>query len=775
MQRRSFTTRLTLPVIAIATLVIGAGLALDYQLSKNRLLTIVEGNARQVVNDAAQRIDEMSTGVETAVRLLSSALQSTPDEALATRLLRSALASNRHIDAAAIILAPGADSAPQIYLQRRHVEHADMARSAAPTSAQLQRWLDEAEREGGPFWTSAATTGPEPRAAFFIEPFPDQQSTTPLGLIVVAVALEDLHGYLEGLRIDHDGFGFLLTPTGVAIGAPRGIVRATDADTLLAPLSAIDWDRWFADPAAPLRTRVNCPRRAGECDLHVQAVQDSRWFVGTVYSPQALLQPLRDYELRTVALGVAMLVLMAALVIAITRHLTRPLLSLTAASEAIARGQLDGELPPMHANDELGRLVHSFDTMRQDLATHIHTIEQAAEQRSRLEGELSAARDIQMAMVPQSGEAYRCAGYALWARLRPARAVGGDLYSFEERGQVLRFAVGDVSDKGVPAALFMARAMGLIQQWERDDATITPAQALRRLNRALVRDNDNCMFLTLFLGELHLTQRTLNYASAGHTPPLLLRDGTVRVLEQERGPALGLADDLEFPDNRLTLASDDRLVIYTDGFDEAMNPHNETFGDARLQQAVTEADDLPLPDAGAVLFNAIDEFADGCDQADDMTLLLLEPGERRNRPLQVSGTSLPVDAMLVEHAAHWLDEQWQVQGLWAEGLNELQLVQEELLCNLRDHSGLDASHTITLTLQRYASRVELECVDPGPAFNPLQDGTRSPLGASIDDAAIGGLGLHLITRFTDRQSYTREHGRNILRLTRAFPERNTQS
>ena len=770
----SFTTRLTLPVIAIAALVIGAGLALDYHQSKNRLLTIVEGNARQAVEDATLRIGEMSAGVETAVRLLSRALRSAPDEETAASLLRSALASNRHIDAAAIILSSGRDGEPTIFLERRDSEHAGLTRSAAPAATQLHAWLAEAEREGGPFWTSAATGTREPRAAFFVEPFPDGDDAPVLGLIVAAVALEDLHGYLEGLRIDHDGFGFLLTPTGIAIGAPRGIVRAADADEMLAPLSPVDWEQWLAAPREPLRSRVACPRREGECEFRVHAVENSRWYVGTVYSPRSLLQPLQEYELRTIALGLAMLALIAALVIAITRHLTRPLLSLTAASEAIARGQLDGDLPPAPGDDELGRLVRSFDTMRRDLATHIRTIEQSAEQRSRLEGELSAARDIQMAMVPQSGEARHSGGYALWARLRPARAVGGDLYSFEERGAVLRFAVGDVSDKGVPAALFMARAMGLIQQWERDDGAVAPAQALVRLNEALVRDNENCMFLTLFLGELHLARRTLSYASAGHSAPLLLRDGAVQVLAQERGPALGLAPGLAFPDNRTSLEADDRLVLYTDGFDEAINPRNEAFGEERLARAIRDADDLPLADAGEALFHAIDRFADGCDQADDMTLLLLEPTERRNRPLQVCGTSLPVDDQLVATATRWLEEQWQVQGLESEGLQDLQLVQEELLCNLREHSGLDERSSVTLKLLRYATRVELECVDPGPAFNPLEDGERSLLGEAISDAAIGGLGLHLITQLTQRQSYTRELGRNILRVTKVFADGDTQ-
>ena len=171
--------------------------------------------------------------------------------------------------------------------------------------------------------------------------------------------------------------------------------------------------------------------------------------------------------------------------------------------------------------------------LRRDLGNYIAEIETAAAQRSRMDGELSAAHDIQMAMLPQGGSAREQGKhFDFWTRVRPARAVGGDLYSYHRYGDRLLFSIGDVSDKGVPAALFMARAISAIQQWEVQSATAPPHIAMEQLNTALARDNENCMFLTLNLAVLDLRSRVLSFASGGHSPPLLLRNGQ----PSQRGP-----------------------------------------------------------------------------------------------------------------------------------------------------------------------------------------------------------------------------------------------
>ncbi|MEJ2531691.1 MAG: PP2C family protein-serine/threonine phosphatase, partial [Halioglobus sp.] len=160
--------------------------------------------------------------------------------------------------------------------------------------------------------------------------------------------------------------------------------------------------------------------------------------------------------------------------------------------------------------------------------------------------------------------------------------------------------MGDVSDKGVPAALFMARVISLIPQIAEPGAA--PGKVMAILNRALEQGNDNCMFVTLFLGVLDLHRRELRFASAGHTPPLLLRGGVATELPQQTGPALGLAAACDYPENTLQLRPGDRLAIYTDGIDEAFNERSQMFGQERCRRQLERSLAEPVAEAGASMF-----------------------------------------------------------------------------------------------------------------------------------------------------------------------------
>jgi sigma-B regulation protein RsbU (phosphoserine phosphatase) len=773
---RSFTARLVIPLTLAAALVISVGLFIDYELSRRRILDDLAADARAATQAAVQRIQEMTAGVESSVRLLGDALHDRPDAARVDELLRGVIDSNRHIFGAALAfapetLAPDAGRAPYRYRRGDDIIARDLG--AGGSAYWREPWFSLARERGEPLWVEPYfdDLGGRVLMTTFSAPIHTGDGDARgrfLGVVTADVALSDLNSYLESLRIDRSGFGFLLTRAGQVIGAPRGDVQLDTAqDTLRVREPGFAWSeaRDALARGESVSSVVDCPGAADGCRLRIAPVSGSDWSVGVVYAEEALLAPLRNYEARVFGIGLAMLLLMAVTVSLIARRLTRPLLGLAAASEAIARGDLDVELPPVTTNDEVGQLLRAFDGMRRDLGDYIARVESAAAARSRMDSELSAARQIQMAMLPQGGEAHqrsdRC---ELWARLRPAKAVGGDLYSFRQSATHLRFCVGDVSDKGVPAALFMARVISLIQQWEVQPDDVPPEAAMAQFNTALSRDNDACMFVTLLLGTLDLRSGELRFASGGHSAPLLLRDGRASALAQERGPALALQAGLDFPGNRVQLAADDRLLCYTDGFDEACSADEQFLGEAALTAIFEAGDALPVDAAGEALFAAVDRFSAGTTQFDDMSALLLEIPGRRRAPLQAHRVSLPIDAELPGAAAQWLRDQWQAQGLWETGLHDALLILEELTCNVRDHARTDPGDRLDLALERYAGHIEIECTDPGHGFNPLVDASRARLGASTLDADIGGLGVHLVTALSDAQFYRREKGRNILRL-----------
>lgn len=245
-----------------------------------------------------------------------------------------------------------------------------------------------------------------------------------------------------------------------------------------------------------------------------------------------------------------------------------------------------------------------------------------------LQRDLAFAREIQAGMLPQESPLFAehpeidCAG-----RLRAARQVGGDFYdAFFVDDHRLFVAIGDVCGKGLPAALFMVRAMTLLRSEAGRRAGSRRAYVQRiveRLNRLLFERNDQSLFTTLFCAVLDTATGSLAYVNAGHNPPAFLAGaGAFGLLEGPRNPLVGIVDGLSFTGAELQLAPDSVLVLYTDGVTEARNRDDEHFGVERMLATLDGADREPTALMDATIA-AVDAFAGAVAQADDITLLAL--------------------------------------------------------------------------------------------------------------------------------------------------------
>jgi serine phosphatase RsbU (regulator of sigma subunit) len=244
----------------------------------------------------------------------------------------------------------------------------------------------------------------------------------------------------------------------------------------------------------------------------------------------------------------------------------------------------------------------------------------------RFRQELAMAREIQQSFLPTEFDSFPKTGFDLFARVHPARHVSGDLYDFFPLAAGrLAFFVGDVSGKGMPAALFMIAVRTLIRHLA--PAAQSPADALTKLNNALAADNPSSMFVTLAHGIYSPRTGEVLMASGGHPPPLLRRpSGKVEEVAVEPGRLLGYeGGKLDLSDTRLALAPGETLVFYTDGFTEAREPASRTmFGLERFQQVVQGfAPAVPLAECVDRAKAAVDQFIRSPDLQDDLTLLLL--------------------------------------------------------------------------------------------------------------------------------------------------------
>ncbi|MDF2577870.1 MAG: protein serine/threonine phosphatase [Chlamydiales bacterium] len=281
--------------------------------------------------------------------------------------------------------------------------------------------------------------------------------------------------------------------------------------------------------------------------------------------------------------------------------------------------------PQISKEDEIESLASSFDWMQGELHHYLSGIEQATTTKENIRDELSVACNIQLSLVPQYFPAFPDRKeFDIYAFLQPAKEMGGDLYDFYfiDHDHLL-VSIGDVSDKGVPAALLMA--VTKIFTKAKSEKGMTSGQILALVNKELNYNNASCMFVTFFLGILHLPTGYLQYSIAGHNPPYILhKNGSLEMIATPPSPALGVVDDIEYPVHETLLIPGDRLFLYTDGVNEALNIEGELYSYERLDASLKKLYADPLKDFVKKLVDEIKLFRGDAPQSDDITVVLLE-------------------------------------------------------------------------------------------------------------------------------------------------------
>jgi sigma-B regulation protein RsbU (phosphoserine phosphatase) len=358
----------------------------------------------------------------------------------------------------------------------------------------------------------------------------------------------------------------------------------------------------------------------------------SFWSAG-ISMPEAEITRLADnVEQRMVfvlELGVgiifaAMIILVILAALRMSKGITGPIVELGAGVKRIGGGDLGYRLA-VSTRDEIEDLANAFNKMAGDLQTYIKNLRETTAEKERFESELRVAHDIQMSFLKKIFPPFpHRSDFSLYATIEPAREVGGDLYDFGLVDETrLVFYVGDVSDKGVPASLVMAMTMTLMKRASQQTGT-TPAEILRQVNVALSEDNENCMFVTLFIGILNLNTGELSFSNAGHNPPLILgANGESRFLTLPDGLVLGVMPEAEYRDDTVRLDPGDMIVAYTDGVTEAMSPDRVLYSEARLQETLATLAGRGVEDTVGEIVASVRVHAAGAPQSDDIAVLAL--------------------------------------------------------------------------------------------------------------------------------------------------------
>jgi sigma-B regulation protein RsbU (phosphoserine phosphatase) len=305
-----------------------------------------------------------------------------------------------------------------------------------------------------------------------------------------------------------------------------------------------------------------------------------------------------------------------------SHSLTKPITTLQTSVGLIAQGDLSHRVS-VDTKDEIEDLGHSVNKMTADLREYIQNLQTVTAEKERIGAELDVATKIQASMLPYIFPAFpERTEFDIYASMQPAKEVGGDFYDFFLIDvNTLAVVIADVSGKGVPAALFMVIAKTLIKNNAQTGKN--PKEVFETVNNILNENNDADMFVTAILGYFDIRTGKFAFVNAGHNHPLLYTNGRFDWLKVKTSFVLAGMEDMLYKLYEITLKPGDELFLYTDGVTEAVNNEYKLFGDQRLFETVNNYANSPLREFTVSIKREIDKFAEGAEQADDITMLAL--------------------------------------------------------------------------------------------------------------------------------------------------------
>ncbi len=438
------------------------------------------------------------------------------------------------------------------------------------------------------------------------------------GVATIDIALDQLIAETGKIPLGQSGYAFIISKQGRYVAFPdkSKIMKASiqDTDPELGRLMMSD-EGGFLSAMDPLRREAAW--------IAFAPAQNGGFSLALVYPQAEVLAAAFDLQKELLALGLVGLVTLFVALLIVARSISKPITQLAAAAQKVAEGDLALRLSVQSPTVEVANLTNAFNKMTRDLQMRMQELRYTTTVKERYEGELNAARTIQMSLVPKRFPAFpERPEFDIHALLRPAREIGGDFYDFyfidDER---LCFLIGDVSGKGVPAALFMAVTQTLLKA--STSRGLPLAQMMVQVNEELCNQAESGMFVSMVCAVLEVKTGALTFCNAGHPPPFLVSGPTVTSLAGQKNVALGAMPGLAYQTTSTRLAPGDALFLYTDGVTEALDPGEHFYDGARLQVVIGGFAAQPVEKLTRGVVTDVRSFCGEREQSDDISVMAL--------------------------------------------------------------------------------------------------------------------------------------------------------
>jgi len=636
--KNSIVTRLALVITLFSVVIFAVTLGYNYYQSRAFLQKELESNARNLVMSLVNRVEIQLTAVAKVTQGVAHSLETGNYTGQRLHsLLRATVENNPEIYGSGIAFEPYAFSATaRLYAPYYHREKGKIVFSRLEKTYQNEPYLYwdwyQIPRELGKLeWSEPYFDegGGNILMSTCSAPFYGRTGGTKQlkGIVEADVSLDSLTALISSVKILKTGYAALLSRNGMILAHP--VLKDAIMNETFFSIAEKRNDPSLRELGKKMIRGesgfVHYTSLAGfKSWMYYAPIPSTGWTLAVAFPEAELLENIRKLSMTMAAMGFIGILLLTLAVIYIARAIIKPLQLLTAATDEIASGNFDVALPMARSNDEVGVLTHDFQVMKESLKEYIKNLTETTAAKERIQSELKLATIIQASLLPRIFPPFpEHSEFEIYASMVPAKEIGGDFYDFffiDEKN--LCFLIADVSDKGIPAALYMMVAKTLLKT--EGQRLGEPDKILFSVNNILASDNESCMFTTVFCAILDITTGDVRFANAGHNPPLIIDSQGVRYLTLKPGFMLGPIMETVYETERLTLKPGDTLFLYTDGVTEARNPTEEMYGESQLLTALQLAPKENLLEMIHYISAELTRHVNGAPQSDDITMLAIK-------------------------------------------------------------------------------------------------------------------------------------------------------
>lgn len=628
------TRKVSLTVLATMFLVVALVLGIFF----SAMMAEAEGRYQGIMNVVSEKLSKILVHEEVGARNVFDEVRynlSSPDSVYMA--LEKEVKLNSYIEGYYVAFEPGYFEEYDKWFEPYMNNHEDHARNIGSYKHDYlsKDWYKQVKKDEGSFWTDPYydNVGAMTNVCSFVMPLYDLDGRF-VGVCGADMSLKWLVDQLQEIDDNSMSKGlldidpkdnemnfhtFIISQDGTYIAHPDNerVLR----DNVLAHIEKTtfaDYEEVISDMKAMNRGHATLRIDGVLSTIYYAPLESTKWSMAIVVPKKAMLYP------ALIIVGIVLAAVLLGLLVvwfvcrSNIRQITQPLTALSKSADEVAEGNFEAPLPFIEYKDEIKNLRDSFATMQRSLVKQMYDLKEKTAKESAIKNELALARRLQMSMIPNTFPERD--DVDIFGSLTPAKSIGGDLYDFFLRDDRLFFCIGDVSGKGIPAALVMTvihYMFRIVSARETD-----PKRIVEIMNDNFARENNSSMFCTFFLGVLDLKTHLLRYCNAGHELPFLITS-EISQIPVEANLALGLIEGKKYKSQEVQLSPGDVFLLSTDGLKEAIDKDEECYGNERiiksLQRYVEEETAGPVS-CIQHLIKDVNAFMYDVPQADDLTL-----------------------------------------------------------------------------------------------------------------------------------------------------------